>query len=273
MATTASVVETQLERLRTDGFCLVENVIPKAEIPRIRENVHAAISKNSRSPFPREGCSNLLRFNQDIAPYFTDKRVVAVVEGALGPKYRVSYVTGYVTGPGRDRDIWHSDWPFNQRNSVHIPAPYPDFCAHLTTFFMLTDFRPENGATFLVPGSHKKGDHPRPGGEHGDWMESKEGEVRLLGKAGDIGICDSRLWHAVSPNVTNESRVVVVVRFASWWLNLNPTRRETAERTLMTMPDSFDSVVEDLPRETYDGLPHDVKPLVKHLLPYGQQVI
>jgi ectoine hydroxylase-related dioxygenase (phytanoyl-CoA dioxygenase family) len=214
-----------------------------------------------------------LRFNQDVARYLTSGEITPVLEGALGPGYRVSYVTGYVTGPGRERDIWHADWPFNQRNSVHIPAPYPDFCAHLTVFFMLTDFRPENGATFLLPGSHKHPDHPRPGGAFGDWLEPKEGEVQLLGNAGDCGICDSRLWHAVSPNVAKEERVAVVVRYAAWWLNLNPTRRLSAERTLMTIPESYDTVVEDLPPEVYDTLPEAVKPLVKHLLPFGQQVV
>ena len=111
---------------------------------------------------PRYGVSNLLRFDQALLPHLGDENVNTVTQGVLGPHWRISYVTGYVTGPGTDRDIWHADFPYNQRNLAHIPAPYPDVPMHLTTFWMLTDFTPENGATYVVPGSHRQQDHPRP---------------------------------------------------------------------------------------------------------------
>ena len=200
-------LEAAVDDLQTRGWCVLPDVISEPALSEVREQVSASIIEHSRSPAPRYGVSNLLRFDQALLPHLGNETVNRVTEGVLGPNWRISFVTGYVTGPGTDRDIWHADFPYNQRNLAHIPAPYPDLPMHLTTFWMLTDFTPENGATYVVPGSHRQRDHPRPDGPHGDWMAPRDDEARLLGKAGSVAIVDSRLWHAVSPNTTEQDRV------------------------------------------------------------------
>ena len=264
-------LEAHVDDLRTRGWCVIPDIISEPALSEVREKVSASIIENSRSPAPRYGVSNLLRFDQALLPHLGDEDVNTVTQGVLGPHWRISYVTGYVTGPGTDRDIWHADFPYNQRNLAHIPAPYPDLPMHLTTFWMLTDFTPENGATYVVPGSHRQQDHPRPGSPLGDWMAPRDDEARLLGKAGSVAIVDSRLWHAVSPNTTEQDRVTVVVRFAPWWLNLNPTRRGHVERQVI-VGDGIDSFVEDLPSEVYDEAPDNLKPRLAHLLPAGSAI-
>ena len=130
---------------------------------------------------------------------------------------------------------------------------------------MLTDFKVENGATIIVPGSHKLNDHPRDGGPYGDAMTPRDDEERLIGSAGSVGIVDSRIWHAVSPNLTDQDRVAVVIRYAAWWLNLNPTRTSSQEYD----PAYHKSRIDDLPEDVYLRLPADVQPQVRHLLPPG----
>ncbi len=264
-------VRREVDDLRTRGWCVVPGVMRGAGLDAARDQVRRAVIDNSRSPAPRYGVSNLFRFDQSLFPALGEERVTAVAEAALGPNWRISFATGYVTGPGTGRDIWHADFPFNQRNHAHVPAPYPDAVMHLTTFWMLTDFTPANGATYVVPGSHRTPDHPRPDGPHGDWMSPREDEARLVGSAGDVAILDSRLWHAVSPNTTAQDRITVVVRFAPWWLNLNTTRRGHVERQLV-VGSGGDSFAEDLPREVYDQAPDDLKSRLAHLLPQGSTI-
>ena len=272
MATSADTVEQEAtESLRTQGWCVLSNIISDSDLNNIRESIRTSVVENSRQPAPRYGVSNLLRYDQSLLPHLENTRFTTVVENVVGPKWRFSFATGYVTGPGTDRDIWHADFPYNQRNTAHIPAPYPDVAMHLTTFWMLTDFTPDNGATFVMPESHRKPDHPRPGSQYGDWLDPIEGEARLLGSAGDVAIVDSRLWHAVSPNKTNNDRITVVLRCAPWWLNLNPTRRDHIDRALV-VGDGMDSFVEDLPVSVYEAASENLRQRLAHLLPQGTRI-
>jgi hypothetical protein len=257
------------EELREHGVTVIEGVIPADDIHGVRDRVRADILANNDTDTPALGkTSNLLRINQDLAPFMAEPRLIAALDATLGAGFRVSFFTGFVTGPGRARDIWHADWPYNQRHNTRIPAPYPDIALHLTSFWMLTDFTVENGATIVVPGSHKLGDHPRDGGPYGEALDPRDDEERLLGTAGSVAIVDSRIWHAVAPNVTDEDRVAVVVRYAAWWLNLNPTRTSSQEYD----PAYHRSRIDDLPAEVFAGLPQAVQPQVRHLLPPGVAV-
>jgi len=71
---------------------------------------------------------------------------------------------------------------------------------------MLDDFTPDNGATYLLTGSHKGGDKPdeRYFYSHAD---------RALGPAGSILIFNSNLWHSGGDNKTNRPRRSVTPMF------------------------------------------------------------
>ena len=130
--------------------------------------------------------------------------------------------------------------------------------------WMLTDFTVENGATIIVPGSHRKSDHPRTNGVL-DPKQPLEGEQRLLGKAGSVGIFDTRMWHAIAPNVSSEDRVSVIVRYAPWWLNLDPLRPGTIDRQdIVDAHKGRESPVPGIPVELYERLPESLKPLVHY---------
>ena len=63
----------------------------------------------------------------------------------------------------------------------------------------------------------------------------------------------------------------MVVRFAPWWLNLNPTRRGHVERQVI-VGDGIDSFVEDLPSAVYNEAPDSLKMRLAHLLPAGSTI-
>ncbi|HXY91634.1 MAG TPA: phytanoyl-CoA dioxygenase family protein [Acidimicrobiia bacterium] len=67
----------------------------------------------------------------------------------LCSRYRLNLGHLIVRGPGAEAQIPHRDedvWP-------HFPRPHPDI--QLASILALVDFRPENGATCVVPGSHR----------------------------------------------------------------------------------------------------------------------
>ena len=157
----------------------------------------------------------LIAYDQSLAPYLTSSKVLGVVEAVFGSNVRASMTTALVTKPGQERGGWHSDWPFGQMQARHLPAPYPDVTAHLTTIWMLTPFTLEGGGTLLVPGSHRASNNPSDDNMGVADMDAYPTEVQATGSAGSVLIFDSRLWHSTAANDSGETRVAVVVRWGA----------------------------------------------------------
>ena len=68
------------------------------------------------------------------------------------------------------------------------------------TVWMLDDFTPENGATRMVPGSHRWG--RRPQDVLDDPMAPHPDEVLLTGKAGSVAVMNAHMWHGGTANRT-----------------------------------------------------------------------
>jgi hypothetical protein len=78
----------------------------------------------------------------------------------------------------------------------------------LNTLVMLDDFTVENGATYLLSGSHLSASKP----EDAHFFRAAE---RAIGAAGSVLIFDSRLWHAAGPNLTDRPRRALTLTFTS----------------------------------------------------------
>ena len=177
---------------------------------------------------------------------------------------RISFTTAIINNPGNSRGPWHSDWPFNQNNAGHIPAPYPDAVQHITTLWMLSPFNSETGGTLIVPGSHRSSNNPS--GNNGvDPIAPYPTEMQPSGDAGSVLMFDSRMWHATAQNHTDQPRVGMAVRWAPWWLNLNVLMPGSVERKRMVDEvGGKDNEVLPAPPDVFESLPENVKPLFRH---------
>ena len=77
----------------------------------------------------------------------------------------------------------------------------------LNGLVLLDDFTVENGATMLLPNSHKIEEKPT------DFSFITEC-YRAVGKKGDILLFNSNIWHCSAPNKTNESRRAIPMTFS-----------------------------------------------------------
>ena len=259
-------LENALQRLAVDGWCVLEDIIPDGAVGTVRDSILATIEAHG-NPDPRRSLgkvSGLINYDQSLAPYLAAPPLLDLCRALLGVHVRVSYTTCMTTFPGNERGVLHSDWPFNQRNASHIPAPYADVVAQLTTIWMLTPFTIENGGTPIVAGSHRSCNNPS--GDIGVDMRAPYGaEMQVTGRAGSVLVMDSRLWHAIGPNRAREPRVAVVVRFAPWWLNLDVLRPHSDERKRMVEEPGLDeNLVPLVPAAVFENLPAAVKPLFRH---------
>lgn len=257
------------QRMYVDGWCLIEDVIPSAEVSAVRDSVLRTVDKykHTRKNAPKNigAVSGMIAYDQSFASYLAEPRLLGLAESLLGPDLRISFNSSIVNYPGNQRSKWHADWPFNQGNAGHICSPYPDAVFHLTTLWMLTDFTSENGGTLIVSGSHRTNDNPT-GGVGVPPFEPYATEVCVTGKSGSVVVCDSRLWHAAGANRSDTSRVGLAVRYAPWWLNLEVLRPGSPDRqrVLDANPGSTENEVPPVPRDVFRRLPANVQPLFQH---------
>ncbi len=273
-----------VRQIRMSGYVVFENIIPANEVSAIRKEVvrlqaeHDAESRARQEATRAKGhrigakgvgvLKQVINYTQCFAPYLADRRIMDVAETFFGPYVRISCTDAVVNCPGNERGYWHADWPYNQTNASNVKAPYPDCMFHLSSIWMLTDFSAENGATFIIPGSHNTTDNPSKGDlQDFDHEAPYPTEANASGPAGSVLFYDSRLWHAVAPNLSNEPRVALIVRYAPWWLNLNPTMIGRPEHTAMVLETggkNYEST--PISREAYTALSPGVQALYGHFV-------
>ena len=73
--------------------------------------------------------------------------------------------------------------------------------------WMLDDFTPENGATRVIPGSHRWG--RRPLDVLADPMAPHPQETLVLGRAGSIAVMNAHAWHGGTANRTAAPRLAM----------------------------------------------------------------
>lgn len=260
-----SIQETLLH-LRIDGWHVEKGIIPKAKVEAVRESVYSTTLAEAGTGAIEgvESSTGLIGKDQSLAPYLADERILGVAEALFGPHVRISFTTAIINNPGNSRGGWHSDWPFNQNNAGHIPAPYHDAVTHLTTIWMLSPFSPQTGGTLIVPGSHRSSNNPT--GDNGvDPKAPYPTEMQAAGGAGSVLLFDSRLWHATATNHGSKPRVGVAVRYAPWWLNVDSLMPESDQRKRMVEEvDGHEPQQSPVPREVFERLPEKVRPLFRH---------
>lgn len=134
--------------------------------------------------------------------------MLPLVRAILGNDCVLSDISVNRIGPNaEDGGPWHIDAPLTQ-----IPEPLPDIPLTVQNAWMLDDFTTENGATRLVPGSHKRRKKPGWGSDH------EEGEIIVNAPAGSMAMWLSHTWHRSGPNLTNKPRSAILGYFCRSWV-------------------------------------------------------
>ncbi len=268
--------------INMNGFCVSEGVIPEDKVAEVRDDI-VNVSKEEFERVAKEAektraqghiigaqgveqAKGIINFTQVFAPYLTHEKFLGVAESIFGPFVKVIWTSVLINHPGTKRFYWHADWPYNQTNASHIPAPYPDVIMGLASIWMLTPFNEETGGTLVIPGSHRMNNNPSAEGIKGiDRHAPYKTEMQIKGNAGDVLLYDPRLWHAVAPNISNESRVALVIRLSPWWFNITPAMKGSQEHTSMVVDTGGKNYdIPPIKREAFNKLPDTVKPLFHH---------
>jgi ectoine hydroxylase-related dioxygenase (phytanoyl-CoA dioxygenase family) len=189
-------------RLDRDGFVHLRSVLTSDQLEalsrRQAELVRGEGARAGAETYQEAGTdclADLINKGRAFHVVLTTPRVLAAVAHVLGGDLRLSSLNSRSALPGQGRQHLHADWDG--------PPPRGGF-AVANSVWLLDDFTAENGATRVVPGSHRSGEQPQddlpdPGAAH-------EREILLLGRAGDVFVFNGHLWHGGTRNRTDRPR-------------------------------------------------------------------
>ena len=150
---------------------------------------------------------NLLNKAPDMIPLIEHPVVLPMVRSVMGQDCNLHDFQATSIGPGTGGGAWHVDAPLGQ-----IAEPLPEFPLTLQNVWMLDDFTADNGATRVMPRSHKLRKSP-------PWGSGPlDGEVTLTAPAGSVAIWLSNTWHRSGPNHTDRERRAILCNYNVSWL-------------------------------------------------------
>ena len=209
-------LDRKIKEIEQNGYCIIKNFLKKKKVAKLLALVEKNYIKSKKKKYkgiPSRDINDKILYNLQNKDYnfikvLSDRRVVFIAKHFLNdPYYRFlknnkpNYILNY----------------FNARSSgnkldLHIDSwmPYLGKQIYMMQFvFLLEDSTSLNGCTTVVKRSHKSGKYTN--------RKSKYTQ-NLIGKAGDLIIWDSRLWHGTLPNYGKSSRWAIVSTLSSWWV-------------------------------------------------------
>ena len=200
-------IDSVSESLERDGFAILESYLSADDVQAKRADLARVLAKNPTGRNDFEGFSTqriyaIFAKTRTFDSQATDPLILGVLENILGPGFQLSAPVGISIGPGEKAQPIHTD------DGVY-PIPRPHKHLVVNTMWALDDFTEENGATVVVPGSHKWVDE-RP---------TKDTKVlRAVMPAGSVLIFVGSIFHGGGANKTDQSRLGVILEYCAAWV-------------------------------------------------------
>lgn len=206
--------EAQLEQHRSNldvhGYTILEDVLEPdaldaldADLRRLEDELGIVPAGNSFEGARTVRIYNLLVHGAlyEAIPVHPD--VLPVVQSVLDPGCLVSSLSSIAIDPGETAQPIHAD-------DQLIPIAKPHVATVCNTMWAITDFTEANGATRLIPGSHKAECSPNFGSAY----ESIPAEM----PRGSVLVWHGSLWHGGGANRTDVRRVGVAMNYCAGWI-------------------------------------------------------
>lgn len=200
---------TALERLRRDGYVILERLLPRAQLDELTAALapFEAARPMGRNNFEGERSQRVYSLAGKGAPFLAlaeQPDVVALLDALLLPNWLLSTLQSIRLHPGETEQPWHTDDAFYD---VARPRARP---LGLSVIWALEDFTDDNGATEVIPGSHLWG------AEHPD--ERAHTPRRAVMPAGSALVFDAALWHRGGANRSPGTRLALSPQYCQPWL-------------------------------------------------------
>jgi|TARA_B100000035_G_scaffold88413_1_gene74343 ectoine hydroxylase-related dioxygenase (phytanoyl-CoA dioxygenase family) len=204
-------IETILEILDEDAGLIIDNFLSDQNLESIKNDLkpYLNVTRNGQDEFTgfeTKRVGALMARSKTCQDLALDPLINQMAESFLGPhceSYQLHFTSAIQIGPGESSQILHRDrgvW------GGYIPRKIE---TQFSTVWAINDFTKENGATQVVPGSHKWHKDREPLPEEIAYAEMK---------AGSVFIYTGSVLHGGGTNVTEQPRLGVFLHYAPSWL-------------------------------------------------------
>jgi ectoine hydroxylase-related dioxygenase (phytanoyl-CoA dioxygenase family) len=196
-----------LADLDQDGYSVIESLLSPDRAATIKAGLREILDatptgRNDFEGFQTRRIYAILAKTRVFDDLAIHPLLLAVLDALLGPSYQLSAPTGIEIAPGEKAQFLHTD-------DAIYPLPRPHRDVVLNTMWALDDFTAENGATRVVPGSHR-------------WTDRQPNDpdetVTITMPAGSVLFIRGTLWHGGGANRTDRTRLGVLLEYAAGWL-------------------------------------------------------
>jgi ectoine hydroxylase-related dioxygenase (phytanoyl-CoA dioxygenase family) len=216
-------MDEDVDTFQRDGFVIIERALERDAIDEI---VRALAPYEAERPMGRsafEGLQSqrvysLAGKGEAFWRLAEEPRVLALIDRLLMPNFLLSTMQSIRLHPGEQAQAWHTDDAF-----YFAPRPHALPCA-ISVIWAIEDFTEDNGATQVIPGSHRWGlDHP----------DDHDYDVHVAAMpAGSAIVFDAALWHRGGENRTSKTRLAISPQYCQPWL------RPQESQLLIVPPDT-----------------------------------
>jgi ectoine hydroxylase-related dioxygenase (phytanoyl-CoA dioxygenase family) len=188
------------------GYCLITDALTPEEVSTYKSRLSALAGD-------RGGVMNLIGRDERFLDLALHPTALHFADDQLGPDFLLSGSNAIIQGPGAPAQRLHND-------QAYVPPPW-SYPLTMNIVWMLDAFTAENGATRLIPGSHRFNlATPKGVRRFEDWLSepsfigpdgqdlalAPDDAIAVEGPAGAALIMDGRIWHQAGPNTTRAER-------------------------------------------------------------------
>ena len=209
VSTTAGLsVQADIDHVPEHGYVVIPGLLSAEQIRRIKAELAPHLrgtlrGRNDFEGFETERVYALLAKAPVIAELIEHPRILPIVDRLLAPDYLLSANLAIQLYPGETRQPLHFDDGFYK-----VARPRPAY--GVSTIWAIDEFTADNGATEIIPGSHRWGDE-RPA-EDDPRVES------VVMPAGSVIVFMGTLWHRGGANRSAAPRLAVTPQYCEPWL-------------------------------------------------------
>ena len=232
MSSEMAVSTAERRQLDDDGYVALEGIIDRRQLHAMRTRLEELLAITEQG-HAGTLIVNGLHLEEVFDAAWKHPRILAAIEFVLGNDHRLLGTFSRGLRAGHGQQALHCDWGGQGKPGVwylcHAICP-------------LVDFTLENGATRVLPGSHRA---PWMIKGHTDLRMPHPAQRQLIGKAGTVFILNVHCLHSAVHNASRDPRLVVFSSF---------TRRDS--------PLLVDSPIPELSPELMERHPPEIRRLL-----------
>ncbi|MGI9350703.1 MAG: phytanoyl-CoA dioxygenase family protein [Rhizobiaceae bacterium] len=203
--TSETSVELATESLKSLGYAIVDSGYSGDELSNFAKAFDAAREKSEeqygqeflRSIDEENTIRALFHHDNSFLQLAMNQTILSIVSKLLGDYHVLSQQNGIINPPQNkqyNQGAWHRDLPYQ-----HVVFSRP---MAINGLFCIDDFTHENGATLVLPASHKQEEFPSDG-------FIKTNHIQVVAPAGSFIVLDCMCYHSGASNNTQLPRRAV----------------------------------------------------------------